>query len=267
MDQESIMQPNRWSVAKAIVGLVIAVGCLRADFIVTDTNPPNGALVQPFSSVTATFNQTIKESSVNLSDFTINGVSANGMTFGAGDTKATFSFSAAAIPSGNRVFNTVDISGFQDTSGDTLTAFTETVVTDSVPPFIVSSSITNGESFPAGFLTDVITFSEPMNTAVTTASAFDLHGVNHDANYSPASFSWDPTATIITINYAIPADQYDMTLFADGFTDFVGNPLSCGSSISSIGCAAEAPVPEPSSVGLFAISLLGIGIVRRWMTS
>lgn len=252
------------SAVRAVFVLAVSTGCLRADFMVIDTNPPGFSLVQPFSSVTATFNQTVNETSVNLSDFTINGVSASNVTFGAGDTQATFSFNSAAIPTGNGVSNTIDISGFQDIGGDALTAFTENIFTDSVPPSIISSSLHDGESISAGGLTDMITFSEPMNTAITTASAFSLHGVNLNANYAPFSFSWDPTGTIISINYAnVPADQYDMTLFSDGFTDVVGLPLSCSSGSAGIGCAAVAPVPEPSSLGLFAICLFGIGLVRR----
>ncbi len=45
--------------------------------------------------------------------------------------------------------------------------------------------------------------------------------------YAAASFSWDPTGTILTINYSdLPDDTYTLTLFASGFENVVGIPLA-----------------------------------------
>ena len=45
--------------------------------------------------------------------------------------------------------------------------------------------------------------------------------------YAAASFSWDPTGTILTINYDnLPDDTYTLTLFAGGFENIVGIPLA-----------------------------------------
>ena len=54
---------------------------------------------------------------------------------------------------------------------------------------------------PAGDLTEVVTFSEPMDTALTNPSSFDLFGDVRNVHYAAASFSWDPTGTQLTINY------------------------------------------------------------------
>ena len=46
-------------------------------------------------------------------------------------------------------------------------------------------------------------------------------------SYAAASFSWDPTGTILTINYDnLPNDVYTLTLFASGFENIVGIPLA-----------------------------------------
>ncbi len=41
-------------------------------------------------------------------------------------------------------------------------------------------------------LTEVVTFSEPMDTSFTTASSFDLFGQYRNQHIAAASFSWDP---------------------------------------------------------------------------
>ena len=65
-----------------------------------------------------------------------------------------------------------------------------------------------------------------MNTAYTTASSFDLYGSYRNVNYAAASFSSDPTGTILTINYTdLPSDAYTLTLYAGGFSDLAGNTL------------------------------------------
>ena len=95
-------------------------------------------------------------------------------------------------------------------------------------PYVVSSSV-DGQVFspaPAN-VTEVVTFSQPMDTAFTTASSFDLFGNYRNVHYAAASFSWDPTGTILTINYAnLPDDTYTLTLFASGFQNLVGIPLA-----------------------------------------
>ena len=50
--------------------------------------------------------------------------------------------------------------------------------TDDVAPSIIDSSVHDGDVFsPAPYdLTEVVTFSEPMDTSFTTASSFDLYG-------------------------------------------------------------------------------------------
>ena len=91
------------------------------------------------------------------------------------------------------------------------------------------SSSLDGQVFspaPAN-ATEVVTFSQPMNTSFTTASSFELHGNYRNVSYAAASWSWDPTGTILTINFsALPDDTYTLTLFASGFQNTVGIGLA-----------------------------------------
>ncbi len=76
-------------------------------------------------------------------------------------------------------------------------------------------------------MTEVVTFSQPMDTSFTTSSSFSLYGNYNNIYYAAASFSWDPTGTILTINYDdLPNDTYTLTLYASGFENVVGIPLA-----------------------------------------
>ena len=95
-------------------------------------------------------------------------------------------------------------------------------------PVIISSSIDGQVFSPApADVTEVVTFNQPMNTSFTTQSSFSLEGNFLNVSYAAASFSWDPTGTILTINYDNrPNDTYSLTLFASGFENLVGIPLA-----------------------------------------
>jgi methionine-rich copper-binding protein CopC len=229
-------------------GLVVSgeTGALPA-MAVTSTTPANGSLVQPPSSYTVAFNYPVYAPSLTAGELTINGVAASAVTLVDAHT-VTWTIPAGAIPNGDRVLNTVIITGVQDISGSTLAKTTETFTSDNVAPAVVSSSIPNGQVFspaPAS-VTEVVTFSEPMNTAFTTAASFDLHGNYRNADYGPASFSWDPTGTQLTINYAkVPDDTYTLTLFAGGFEDLVGLSLTGDYQVNFAVALGTAAVPTP----------------------
>ena len=137
---------------------------------------------------------------------------------------------ATGIDLPNVVTIGADASGNQvtDVSGQTLTPYSYTFFTTNVAPYIVSSSI-DGQVFspaPAN-VTEVVTFSQPMDTSFTTAASFSLYGNYSNVHYAAASFSWDPTGTILTINYDnLPDDTYTLTLYASGFKNLVGLSLA-----------------------------------------
>src|SRR5262249_47779661 len=95
-----------------------------------------------------------------------------------------------------------------------------------------------GDIDPAGNLTYVTKFQEPIVPSSVIDSSFDLHGIYRNADYSPSSFSFDSTDMILTINYTgLPQDNYTLTLFAPGFQDRAGYILD-----------GEPHTPRPPSV-------------------
>jgi methionine-rich copper-binding protein CopC len=230
-----------------------ATGSLAANFVVTSTNPPDGALIQPPTDYIATFSKTVLGTSLTPGELTINGVPAIGVTLVDAHT-VDWTIDPTSIPAGERVLNTAVISAdangqrVTDVSGAMLADFTSTFTTDTVAPTILSSSVNNGDLFsPAPYdLTEVVTFSEAMNTAFTTAASFDLHGNIRNADYPAASFGWDPTGTILTINYTgLKEDTYTLTLFAAGFQDLVGLPLASDFTVNFAVALGTAPFATP----------------------
>jgi len=208
-----------------------ATGSL-SPFIVTGTTPPAGALVQPPSTITVTFNDPVLIASLTPGELEVNGVSATAVTDVNANT-VSWTVEPSSYATGIDLPNTVTIGAdaygnqVTDVSGQTLTPYSYTFYTTNVAPYVVSSSI-DGQIFspaPAD-LTEVVTFSQPMNPTFTTASSFDLLGNYRNVQYAAASFSWDPTDTILTINYTnLPGDTYTLTLYASGFQNSVGIPL------------------------------------------
>ena len=232
-----------------------ATGAL-APFTVTSTIPADGALVQPPTDYIVTFNQPVLGHVLTPGELTINGVPATAVTLVNANT-VDWTIDPASIAPGNRVLNTVVISAdpstgqrVEDISGAQLADFTSTFTTDTVPPAVINSSIKNGEVFspaPAD-ITEVVTFSEPMDTSVTTASSFDLFGQYRNEHIAAASYSWDPTGTVLTINYTkVPDDVYTLTLFASGFQDLVGHPLASDYTVNFAVALGTAAFPTSRS--------------------
>src|SRR5262249_5378945 len=126
----------------------------------------------------------------------------------------------------------------KDIQGVGLTGFSETIIVNTIPPHLTATSVEEGDIDPAGNLTYVTKFQEPIVPSSVSDSSFDLHGNYRNADYSPSSFSFDSTDMILTINYTgLPQDNYTLTLFAPGFQDRAGYILD-----------GEPHTPRPPSV-------------------
>jgi hypothetical protein len=231
-----------------------ATGPLPA-LAVTQVNPPGGALIQPPLSITVDFNHSIDLPSLTASELTVTDVThpqqgtitASSFTVVNGHEVTWF------LPggfNGDREDNRVTIAGLiQDISGAALNTFTEDYTTDNVPPTVVASSITEAQVLPTGNLTEVVTFSEPMNPSLVTAASFSLHGIFRSLDYKPASSGFDPSGTVLTINYSnLPDDGYTLTLFSSGLQDLVGLDLSPGNFVVDFSLnLGTGPFPVPLS--------------------
>src|SRR5262249_15793281 len=100
---------------------------------------------------------------------------------------------------------------------------------------IVSSQIQDGDVFsPAPQdVTEVVTFSEPMNVAAFDPAALDLFGQFRNVHYAASATTWDPTGTVLTIQYNnLPSDAYQFNLSTFGFQDLAGNFLASGLTVN-----------------------------------
>ncbi len=226
--------PNTPQPTQGEYGLLVtgATGSL-SPYVVTSTTPPPGALVQPPSAITVSFNDPVYVPSLTAGELEVNGVPATAVSDVNGNT-VTWTIDPNSYATGIDLPNVVTIGAdafgnqIMDVSGQTLIPFSYTFFTTNVAPAIVSSSV-DGQVFspaPAN-PTEIVTFSQPMNTSFTTASSFALHGNYRSVSYAAASWSWDPTGTILTINFSgLPDDSYTITLLAGGFDNVVGIPLA-----------------------------------------
>ena len=226
--------PNTAMPTQGEYGLLVtgATGAL-SPFVVTATTPAAGALVQPPTKVSVTFNDPVLGTSLTPGELEVNGVAATAVTLVNANT-VEWSVPSSAYATGVDLPNVVTIGAdafgnhVVDVSGQTLTPYSYTFYTTNVAPSIVSSSIDNHVFSPApANVTDVVTFSQPMDTSFTTKAAFGMLNHHNNVHYAAASFSWDPTDTILTINYAhLPAGTYTLTLHASGFQNRVGLSLA-----------------------------------------
>ncbi len=193
-------------------------------FQVTSTNPAAGSDIgYQVSTMSVTFNSAVSFASAVPSDFTIDGNTAIGVTPVNGNT-VSFTF-----PTTSNGIHSVSISGVEDLQGTTMVPDNFTFQTDDVAPVVVSSSIPDGAVLPPGPLTEVITFNEPIQPSSVSDSDISLVGEVRGISYTPSSFSFDPTDTILTINYSsLPTDAYQFTLVAgpSNFLSDAGVPLA-----------------------------------------
>jgi hypothetical protein len=194
----------------------------RPPFDVTSTNPPANALLRSLPTITVDFNDSLYMPSVTASSLTVDGMAATGFTIN-NDHEVTWTLPALS-GSGDDVAHTIAIAAgaLSNIHGTSVDAFAETIFIDNLPPTVVATSIEEGAVLPIGSLTYQVTFSEPIVTAGVSASSFDLHGDFRNIHYTPTSFSFDATNTVLTIHYAsLPDDRYTITLFSSAFKDRV----------------------------------------------
>ena len=136
---------------------------------VTSTSPAAGSDIgSQVSTMTVSLSSSVLLSSVSTSDFTIDGNDATGVTVLNGNT-VSFSFPTTA----NGIHN-VSISGLENLQGVAMAADNFTFQTDDVAPTVVSSSIADGSVLSPGPLTEVITFSKPIQPVSVNTSDISL---------------------------------------------------------------------------------------------
>ena len=217
-----ILGSSKTNLGEYTISIQGATGSL-APFTVTSTNPAAGSDIgHQVSTMTVTVSSPVLFSSLIPSDFVIDGNDATGATLVNPDTVIV------TFPTTSNGIHNVTISGAEDLQGTVLTTYSFTFETDDVPPVVVSSSIADGAVLSPGALTEVITFSKPIQPASANDSDILLQGEIRGVEYTPSSISFDPTDTIMTITYAsLPSDAYQFELLAGpaNFLSAAGVPL------------------------------------------
>jgi hypothetical protein len=221
-------------------------------FSVTATTLAAGSDIgHQVSSMTVSLSSSVLLSSVSTSDFTIDGNNATGVTV-IDDHTVEFAFPTIADG-----VHSVSISGLISIQGASLAPDSFTFTTDDVPPAVVSSSIANGAVLPPGTVTEVVTFSKPIQPSSVGASDIALYGEIRGLSYTPASINFDPTDTILTITYSnVPTDAYQFTLEAGphNFLSDSGVPLPSNDTINFVVQAGTSalgglqPINPPGSL-------------------
>jgi streptogramin lyase len=201
-----------------------ATGALPA-FTVADTNPAAGAHVPPLASITVDFSDSILLTSLPTAKVTFGGKAATGYQI---DNDHEVTWFVQSLPAGLNVpYKFVIPAGaITDIHGVALSAFSETIIVNTVPPKVVSTSILNGNVLKPGSITYKVTFNEPIDTTQFSSSSFDLHGVYRQTDYSATSFSFNTAGNVLTITSSnLPDDAYTITLFSSGIQDLTGYHL------------------------------------------
>jgi hypothetical protein len=215
-------------------------------FVVTSVNPADGTFIQRGAvptTVTVTFNHNIDLSTLQASDLTLDGVSATGYTVVSGNS-VTFNV-VGGLSSGIHYIH-IAAGALRDVEGSSLADFTSTFIVDLSPPRVIGSSVQENDIITLDStrsLTYTVTFSRPIVTTGLTSSAFSLVGTT--GARTPASFSFDPTGTILTINYTnLPEDTYRLTLFSSSFVSIAGWHLD---GKTTVGGVSVWPIPPGQS--------------------
>jgi hypothetical protein len=183
--------------------------------------------------MTVTFNDAVLATTVQASDLTIDGSQATAVTVATTGNSATFTLPSGIGAQGSHTV-AIAAGAILDVQNTPLTAYAGTYTIDTVAPRVTATSVAPNAVLAPGSLTYTVTFSEPMKVSNLTSDDFTLHGNFRQAagvNYAPSTFSFDPSGTVLTLNYAgLPDDSYTLTLVAGAiggtnFTDVAGNAL------------------------------------------
>ncbi len=197
---------------------------------VVATTPTSGATgVSPHKSISATFSEALKPSTVNTSTFLLagpGGAVAGVVTYDGASFKATFT--PGAPLAANSPHTATLTAGIQDVAGNPLAApYTWTFTTgdlDTTPPFIVGRAPAPDETGVAVSANVVITFSEELDPATVTPANVYLTGPYGPV---PAALSYNAGSWAVTLDPAsslLPTTRYTVTVKA-AVADWAGLTL------------------------------------------
>ena len=209
---------------------------LAADIVpptVISTFPSSGAVnVNPTSTLTATFSETMKAASLSGAAFvvrtTAGGTAAAGTVSYSAATR-TLSFMPTARLAGNTGYTATITTAAQDSAGNALAeprafSFITAVTTDDTPPRVASSVPAENAAGIDIATTIVVRFDEAMDAATLTTGAVILRVANTAESLSGSS-TYDSGTNTLTFRPAVPleyATTYTIVV-GGGARDLAGN--------------------------------------------
>ncbi len=202
---------------------------------VTATFPATGAAnVDPASTLTATFSETMNAASLSAAAFVVRTTTGGTAIAGAVTYSAatrTLSFTPAARLAGNTGYTASITTAARDSAGNAMAAardfsFTTAVTTDDTPPR-VASSVPAASAAAIDIATAIsVRFTEAMNAATLTAGTITLRVAN-TTELLAGSLSYDAATTTLTFRPAAPLEYVTTyTVSVGGIArDVAGNRL------------------------------------------
>ena len=219
---------------------------------VTSTNPATSATgIALSSSISATFSESMKASTITTSTFTLattsGGAVATGTVTLSGNT-ATFTPSADLTASTE--YTATITTGAQDAAGNALAAnktwsFT-TGVADTTPPTVTSTSPADAATGVSENTVVSATFSEAIKASTITTGSFTLVATSGGASVSGTVALSTNTATFTPSAALSPSTQYTATI-TTGAQDAAGNALAANKTWDFTTGVADTTPPTVSS--------------------
>jgi subtilisin family serine protease len=192
-------------------------------FAVADTDPAVGSVTStPPTSFTVDFTQPYDPTSVQASDFTVNGIPADSVSF---TDSATLTFSFATSPVTAQGLQTMAVAPGAISAlstGNAIFEFTGTFRYDAVPLAVVSISPTPGTIIPAPFTFLDVTFNEAVDP--TSIQAADLV-LSRGTVVAAAVLAGTNNRTVrFSLSGLTTSGPLTATVGAGAITDAFGNP-------------------------------------------
>jgi hypothetical protein len=237
------------------------------DFAVASTNPANHASLQTVpTQFTVTFNNSLLLTSVTAGALTIDGQAATGFTI---LSPTTVQFTLPTLSAGPHTVNLDSI--ILDVHGRPLDAYQGDFSFDNLGPRIIGSSIQESDALSSGTIDYVVTFNKQLDASHLNNADFMLHGTVRGSNLTPASFTYDPAASVLTLHYVnVPSDQYTLTLVsgANNIVDLAGNPLDGAPHWPThIDPAHPSGTGNPGSAGNFFVDFSDQSLTAAYPTT
>jgi len=203
-----------------------ATGSLPA-FAVASISPAGNARISVApSTVTVTFNDSVRRDSIDNADLLIDGVPSTGTAAPAFSDPKTVVFTLPAVLAQGTHTLALGAGSVANWQNTPLAAYTSGFLIDGVAPRIVASSIVEGDCLTSNSLTYTAEFSEDMEPIAVTTAPFVLTGLaNGYRSYS--AYRWSDPRHLVLEYANLADDDYTLTLKSSstGFRDLAGNFL------------------------------------------